>query len=129
MAKYKAKKTYKDLDNKHFGIHKVKNLLNGGSVEVTDFDSLPESIQEHLIEDKPKRARNKKGQLVADNPDTPDINEAYVGGKAPKKKATTAAIKKPAKKAEAKTETKATKRIFISYLYRYFRTYARCDFN
>lgn len=87
MAKYKAKKTYKDLDNKHFGIHKVKNLLNGGSVEVTDFDSLPESIQEHLIEDKPKRARNKKGQLVADNPDTPDINEAYVGGKAPKKKA------------------------------------------
>tara|TARA_R110002020_G_scaffold223840_3_gene433046 strand:- start:4070 stop:4351 length:282 start_codon:yes stop_codon:yes gene_type:complete len=87
MAKYKAAKTYRDLNNKYFGIHKVKNLLNGGSIEITDFDSLPESVREHLVEDKPKRARNKKGQLVGDNPDTTDINEAYEGGKAPKKKA------------------------------------------
>ena len=34
-----------------------------------------------------ERARNEKGQLVADDPSTPDINEAYVGGKKPKKKA------------------------------------------
>lgn len=33
-----------------------------------------------------KRARNTKGQLKADNPSTPDVNEAWVGGKAPKKK-------------------------------------------
>ena len=33
------------------------------------------------------KARNKKGQLVGDDPDTPDINEAYEGGKTPKKKA------------------------------------------
>jgi|TARA_R100001126_G_C4808930_1_gene140868 hypothetical protein len=33
------------------------------------------------------RARDKKGHYVADDPSTPDINEAYVGGKAPKKKA------------------------------------------
>ena len=33
------------------------------------------------------RARDTKGHYVADDPSTPDINEAYVGGKAPKKKA------------------------------------------
>ena len=27
---------------------------------------------------KRKRARNKKGQLVGDDPSTPDVNEAYV---------------------------------------------------
>lgn len=32
-----------------------------------------------------KRARNDKGQLVADNPETKDINEAWEGGVAPKK--------------------------------------------
>jgi len=86
MAKYKAKETYKDSEKKHFGIHKVNYLLNGGSIEITDFDSLPESVKEHLTEDKPKRSRDKKGQMVGDNPDTPDINEAYEGGKAPSKK-------------------------------------------
>ena len=33
------------------------------------------------------RARDNKCHYVADDPSTPDINEAYVGGKAPKKKA------------------------------------------
>ena len=33
------------------------------------------------------RARDNKGHYVADDPSTPNINEAYVGGKAPKKKA------------------------------------------
>ena len=74
MARYKSKKTFKDLDNKYFGIHKINSLLKGGTVEITDFDSLPESVKEHLTEDKPKRARNKKGQLVGDKPDTPDID-------------------------------------------------------
>ena len=37
-------------------------------------------------ESKPKRARNAKGQLKADDPSTPDVNEAYEGGKGPKKK-------------------------------------------
>ena len=32
----------------------------------------------------PKRARTAKGQLKADDPSTPDVNEAWVGGKAPK---------------------------------------------
>ena len=38
------------------------------------------------------RARNAKGRFVADNPDTPDVNEAYVDGKTPTSK------KKPAAK-------------------------------
>ena len=34
------------------------------------------------------RARNKKGHYVADDKSTPDVNEAYVGRKAPAKKST-----------------------------------------
>ena len=33
-----------------------------------------------------KRARNDKGQLQADDPSTPEVNEAYDGGVAPTKK-------------------------------------------
>ena len=32
------------------------------------------------------RARNKKGQYVKDDPNTPDVNEAYADGKTPVKK-------------------------------------------
>ena len=35
---------------------------------------------------KPKRARTKKGKYKADDKSTKDVNEAWVGGKAPKKK-------------------------------------------
>lgn len=35
---------------------------------------------------EPKRARDSKGRLVADDKKTPTINEAWVGGKAPAKK-------------------------------------------
>ena len=35
---------------------------------------------------KPKRARNKSGRYRKDDKSTPDVNEAWVGGKAPKKK-------------------------------------------
>ena len=49
------------------------------------------------------RERNDKGHYIADDPSTPDVNEAYVGGKAPKKKTT--------KKTTAKKTTKkATKK-------------------
>jgi len=42
------------------------------------------------------RARNAKGRYIADDKSTPDVNEAYVDGKKPKRK------KKPAAKAPAK---------------------------
>ena len=35
---------------------------------------------------KPKRARGKKGKFLADDKMTKEFNEAWVGGKAPKKK-------------------------------------------
>lgn len=47
-------------------------------------------------ESEPKRARNAKGQLQADDPSTPE-NEAWEGGKAPKKPAKKKATKKNAK--------------------------------
>lgn len=36
--------------------------------------------------DKYFRARNEKGQLMGDDPSTPNVNEAWVGGKAPKRR-------------------------------------------
>ncbi len=41
---------------------------------------------DELITGKPKRARTKRGRYKADDKSTKDINEAWVGGKAPKKK-------------------------------------------
>ena len=35
---------------------------------------------------KPKRARGPKGRYKGDDKSTKDVNEAWVGGKAPKKK-------------------------------------------
>jgi len=35
---------------------------------------------------EPTRARDKSGRLMADDKKTPDINEAWKGGKAPAKK-------------------------------------------
>ena len=37
-------------------------------------------------EEKPKRARGKKGRYKGDDKSTPNVNEAWVGGKAPKKR-------------------------------------------
>ena len=55
---------------------------------------------------KPKRARGQKGKYKADDPKTAK-NEAWVGGKAPKKKATKKATKKtPAKKTPTKKAVK-----------------------
>ena len=45
----------------------------------------------------PKRARKSDGTLKGDDPDTPEVNEAWKGGKAPKKKAAKKR-KAPAKK-------------------------------
>ena len=47
------------------------------------------------------RARNDDGTLKADDPSTPDVNEAWVE-KPVKKAAPKKAAKKPAKKAESK---------------------------
>ena len=51
---------------------------NGWAMEVKVEGSAEETGE-------PVRARNKKGQLVGDDPSTPDVNEAWEGGEAPKK--------------------------------------------
>lgn len=43
-----------------------------------------EPVAEAQVE-KPKRTRAARGQFRADNPATPDLNEAFEGGKSPKK--------------------------------------------
>ena len=45
----------------------------------------PEKKFEGMMMAKPKRARGKKGRYLADDPKTAYTNEAWVGGKAPKK--------------------------------------------
>tara|TARA_Y100000114_G_C11617974_1_gene258272 strand:- start:283 stop:651 length:369 start_codon:yes stop_codon:yes gene_type:complete len=76
-------------------------IENGWAMEVK-VDSPEESVEveAEISEEAPKRARNKKGQLVGDDPDTPDVNEAWEGGKAP--------AKKTAKKSTKKKSTKKT---------------------
>ena len=44
---------------------------------------VPEPVVEEVVE--PKRARNKKGHYIADDPSTPE-NEAWVVGKPPSPK-------------------------------------------
>ena len=41
-----------------------------------------------IVEAEIKRARNEDGTLKGDDPDTPEVNEAWEGGIAPKKKST-----------------------------------------
>ena len=56
---------------------------------------------------EPERARDEDGQFVGDDPATPAVNEAYVGGKAPAKRSwnpkdNKATLLKVAKKAKIK---------------------------
>ena len=51
------------------------DLISGNTPKT----EIPKTVEE------PKRARNDKGHYIKDDPSTPE-NEAWVGGKAPKKK-------------------------------------------
>tara|TARA_Y100000310_G_C20673571_1_gene811596 strand:+ start:446 stop:808 length:363 start_codon:yes stop_codon:yes gene_type:complete len=53
-------------------------------VEVETAKKVAESAERRTSHTK--RARTKKGHYKADDPSTPDVNEAWVGGKAPRKK-------------------------------------------
>lgn len=50
---------------------------------------LPNTVNTQITDSvtaaKPKRAKSAKGKFVADDKSTPDVNEAWVGGKAPAK--------------------------------------------
>ena len=53
--------------------------------EMMMMKNLPKGAIKMATTKKPKRARGKKGKFLADDPTTKDINEAWVGGKSPKK--------------------------------------------
>lgn len=62
-----------------------EQLEQGSELEVSDEEAkvFIENGFAIKVTDKPKRARNKKGQLMADDPSTPNVNEAWESGAAP----------------------------------------------
>lgn len=72
-------------------------VANNWAMEVKVEDSPKEKV---TAKAKVKRARNDDGTLKGDDPSTPDVNEAWEGGKAPEKKKATK------KKTTAKKSTK-----------------------
>ena len=76
-------------------IAEMERMISNGWAEEVKIDAPTET----------KRARTDDGHYVAADPDTPDVNEAWEGGVAPKKKASKK--KAPAKKkATAKKKAK-----------------------
>ena len=65
-------------------------VTNGWAIETKDvqIENQVEEGDVEPVESEPKRARNEEGHYVADDPSTPEVNEAYEGGVAPKKKRT-----------------------------------------
>ena len=63
----------------------VRKALKELSEAVLNSITLDFRLDDGMVE-KPKRARTKSGKYKADDKSTKDINEAWVGGKAPKKK-------------------------------------------
>jgi|TARA_R100001443_G_scaffold89198_4_gene95678 hypothetical protein len=79
----------------------IKSAVQTATVTLDKFDDAS------VVKAKPKRARTKKGTYKADDKSTPDVNEAWVGGKAPtKKKKTTTKTKKPKAKTVKVTKKK-----------------------
>tara|TARA_R110000764_G_scaffold44518_1_gene100260 strand:+ start:1007 stop:1279 length:273 start_codon:yes stop_codon:yes gene_type:complete len=58
----------------------IEEAAKKGEVILGKFDDAP------VIKTKPQRARGVKGKYKADDKSTTNINEAWVGGKAPKRK-------------------------------------------
>jgi len=66
-----------------------KKAEMGQTYEVTAAEAkalIANGFGEEIKKGAPKRARDAKGKLKADDPSTPDVNEAWEGGKAPKKR-------------------------------------------
>jgi len=109
VSPFKEKRKQSEMVQEHREayVRKQAEIEKAGEVVLDKYrpeEHLPESIEEAVVvEAKPKRARTKKGTYVADDKSTPDVNEAWVGGKAPKKKATK-------KKAPVKVTRKKSKK-------------------
>lgn len=73
-------KTGEELPNNEFGKKLGQIFMDAGVAHETKVVAPTETK-----EVTGKRARNSKGQLMADNPETKNYNEAWEGGLAPKK--------------------------------------------
>ena len=62
-----------------------KDIVEGIKLEKFNKSAEQAEIIE-LVADEPKRARTAKGRYKGDDKSTPDVNEAWAGGKAPKKR-------------------------------------------
>jgi hypothetical protein len=58
----------------------LSTKMKEATIKLDKFETAP------VITEVPKRARTKKGRYQADDKSTPDVNEAWSGGKAPVKK-------------------------------------------
>lgn len=67
-------------------------VQNGWAIETK------EEVVSDVETAEPVRARTDKGHYIADDPSTPDVNEAYEGGVAPKKTTKKTTAKKTTKK-------------------------------
>ena len=77
-AKTKLYKAGETLPDTEFGKALGKTFIEAGLAEEIKV------VEPMETKSSGKRARNKKGQLMADNPETKDYNEAWEGGVAPK---------------------------------------------
>jgi len=91
-----------DANNDQMLANMERFVSMGWAMEVK-MDSVEETVEVEA-EVEIKRARNDKGHLVGDDKSTPDVNEAWEGGKAPAKKKTT----KKKTTSKKKTTKKAT---------------------
>tara|TARA_R100001443_G_scaffold80589_1_gene87586 strand:+ start:118 stop:387 length:270 start_codon:yes stop_codon:yes gene_type:complete len=85
----------------------MTSSINEKIVEQIKAKKAETKIQEAAQVEEVKRARDDKGHYIADDLSTPDVNEAWEGGKAPKKKAKKTTTKK---KTTAKKKTVAKKK-------------------
>ena len=71
----------------------LSSRMKEATIKLDKFETAP------VVKEVPKRARTEKGTYQADDKSTPDVNEAWSGGKAPVKK------DKPKKKTVKLTRT------------------------
>ena len=74
-----VRKALKELSDGLLGLMMPKDF------RLTD-DEISDDLKYGVTSVKPKRARTKSGKYKADIKETKDVNEAWVGGKAPKKR-------------------------------------------
>ena len=60
----------------------LNEILGTPSIRTNEW--VQKALEKEMMK-KPKRARGPKGRYKGDDKSTPNVNEAWVGGKAPKK--------------------------------------------